>query len=419
MDTRSEEFSNDSNAEPSLAPNEQAELTRVEEPEITTDHTGATNRDYIPQETVIPVVNSPSTPHWTPEHSIKPSLPVDNAAEPVRTSRRFLVAYVTTIFSALSLLASGSWLGYVLVDYFLKDKSDTSSFYFDMAPIYISLMSTMIVFGLVYFVTSQYVARAVERDQVNLRDWRVYRVIYALFTAILVTAGASVLASFVYIPIAMSMVAEDMTWNQINTQLLGGVVTLLLIGLLIWGERLVKKGKKTWLQSLIVLVALLVLVVLTAIFPVGGKTDARYDARAADDLSSLEMAVNTYKTAHDDKLPASLSDLDLSDKPTLQQRLSRYSYTQKDSNEQKTKQAVLDYLSVQGTVGDNTGDGAGEYDSLLGKTTPGYQLCAKFRTDTTKSDNNKTLPLFSGSSSGTNEQSFTKHAKGSACFDRN
>lgn len=79
------------------------------------------------------------------KHLAHPSEPTpDTSHKP----RRFLVAYMTTVFSAITILYGVAWLGYVLIDHFLGTKKDTSGlFYFDMAPIYISIMSTLVIFA--------------------------------------------------------------------------------------------------------------------------------------------------------------------------------------------------------------------------------------------------------------------------------
>ncbi len=337
---------------------------------------------------------------------------------PQPKARRFLAAYITSILSALVLLAGASSLGYVLLGHFLTEKTDSWIWqYIDFAPIYLSTMTTMIVFGVLYLVVSQYVARQAANDTVGLRDWRAYRVVYAAFTAILVAVAASVVASLVYIPFALMFVADDLALHQISIQVLGGFNVLFWVGLLVWQERLIKNGKHSALQGVLVIVLAGALVGLTGVFPVGQETNNRFDKRVANDLSRIQSAITDYRDAHNGKLPASLDDIEL-DHDTTAARLGQYKYTpdkqvsSEDIGQVRPSQLLL-------TEDDAGQDGGQSYESYLRQQTiQKYKLCATFRTDTTKQEESP-LDNFSSLVSGTSAKTpFTKHIQGEVCFDR-
>lgn len=346
------------------------------------------------------------------------------------TARRFLAAYLTSALAALSLLGSAAFLGYVLLEHFIAPKKDEGLwYYFDFAPVYLATMTSMLVFGALYFVASQYVARQAARDEIGVKDWRVYKVVYAAFSAVLLVAAASVLASLLYIPLAQVLITEDLTSHQIAIQTLGGLHVLVWIGLLIWQERLVKNGTHTWLQGTVVTVLAVALVVLTGIFPVGGKTDDRYDKRVSADLSTLETAIDNYRTDNNERLPETLDDLDLEDDPTVEARVDEYTYTPKQTAESEDTAAMYsqeDLLKMQELdTADPTGASSDAYINSISvgaqvQDTSTYQICATFRTDTSSQDDPMTSLLGSlASETGVgNTDAFTKHAKGEVCFDR-
>lgn len=325
-------------------------------------------------------------------------------AQPQHASRRFLAAYITSILSALSLLGGATYLGYTLINHFVAEKSDSWVWqYVDFTPVHISVMTSMIVFGLLYLVTSQYVARAAAKDSVGLRDWRVYRIVYATFTATLLVIAASVIASLLYIPLAMLWFADDLELHQIVTQVAGGLHVLFWIGLLVWQERLVKNGKNAALQGMAVVVLTIALVVATGAFVVAGGIDERYDKRVASDLSRIQSAIAKYSVAHDGKLPAQLSSIEL-DAENTEARLGDYQYTVRQTSgaTRSAADSLLDY--------DNSYSSRSAYSSMRSQK---YQLCATFRTDTTNLEASPLDALTSGGSA-----SFSQHAKGKVCFDR-
>lgn len=343
------------------------------------------------------------------------------------SSRRFLAAYIASILSGLSLLTSGAFLGYSLLDHFLAPE-DTSQWsgYFDLAPLYLALITSMLVFGTLYLITSQYVARQVARDTVGVRDWRAYRVVYAAFTAVLLTVAASIIASLVYIPLAFLLVVQDYAAHEVWIQVLGGIHVLVWVAVLIWQERLVKQGREVALQGIFTAVLAILVVALASIFLVGSKTDERYDNRASSDLTVIASAIDTYKSNNAGKLPANLGVLDFKSSPLVEKRIEEYKYNVKQS--QSVNSMRESDLSRQRSLQDGDSDSvrilegvSSSYDpfsssSSRSQTRQSYELCASFRTKTTEDQGS---PLGALLTMGGAEKSFHVHNKGEVCFTRN
>ncbi len=373
-----------------------------------------------------PATSTSSSTSIVAKHLAHPSEPTpDTSHKP----RRFLVAYMTTVFSAITILYGVAGLGYVLIDHFLGIKKDTTSwFYFDMAPIYISIMATLIIFAIIYIVASRYVAKSASNDTIGLKDWRAYKVVYAFFSALLIVTGASVVAGLLYIPLAQLMIADDMQSNQILIQTLAGVHILIWIVLLIWQERLVKKARQSWLQGFIVVAGVVLVVVATGIFPVGSKTDERYDHRAESDLSTIESEISSYKSTHA-QLPSSLNDIKLDQDSPIKGRLNNYTYTVKTT--QKSISSIYeDYSDLfQSNSSTDEKQSVDTDTSALQKllsqtpripttqTVKTYELCATFRTDTTgKTNTDGAISALLGTNASSD--SFTSHKSGNVCFKR-
>ena len=341
-------------------------------------------------------------------------------AKPPQKARRFLAAYITSILSAFALLSGASYLGYMLLNHFLTEKSDSWVWqYVDLSPVNISVMASMVVFGTLYLACSQYAARQAGKDVIGVRDWRAYKIVYAFFSAVLLTTAASVIASLIYIPFAQMLIADDFATHQIVILVLGGLHVLLWLGVLIWQERLVKHGKYSALQGLFIIALAVPLVLLTAIYPVGSGIDTRYDKRVATDLSRIQRAIDEYKTKHDDRVPQNLSELDL-EHDTTEQRLANYKYTApaQDTSRTQTNLNVDDLREKIRTgvpLSEEESDRYVEYlDNSMPKAAQKYKLCAAFRTDTTQQETSPIDTLLGGSGS----KPFTQHAAGEVCFDR-
>lgn len=372
-----------------------------------------------------------SSASFTSEHTSEYKAPSTMVAAPPATSsapssRRFLAAYITSILSGLSLLSSGAFLGYSLLDHFLSPKESSQlSMYFDLSPLYLALITSMMIFGTLYLLTSQYIARQVAKDTVGVKDWRVYRVVYAGFTAVLLTLAASVIGSLLYIPLAVALVVQDYESHHIWIQVLGGLHVLVWIGVLIWQERLVKHGKNVALQGVATGALAVLIIVLSGIFLVANKVDERYDKRASSDLGEIQSTITTYRSNNAGKLPADLDALDFSSTPPIEKRLDDYKYTVKQPK-QNTQRSSSELSRQMQMLGGNSTD-VGSYDiredsydrysqdNRYQTTRPSYELCATFRTDTTKNTESPFGTLMGGTSS---ETSFYKHGTGEVCFER-
>lgn len=225
------------------------------------------------------------------------------------------------------------------------------------------------------------------------------------------------------------MIADDMQSNQILIQTLAGLHILVWIALLIWQERLVKKARQSWLQGFIVVAGVVLVVVATGIFPVGSKTDERYDHRAESDLSTIESKISSYKSTYA-QLPSSLNDIKLDQDSPIKGRLGNYTYTVKTT--QKSVSSIYEdysdlFQSNSSTDEKQTVDmDTSALQKMLSQrsripttqTVKTYEICATFRTDTTgkaKTDSGSISALLGATASG---DSFTNHKSGSVCFKR-
>lgn len=360
---------------------------------------------------------------------LNPSSVVDEAP----SARGFLFAYITSVFSSFALLAGVAFLGYALFNHFFNQPAPDEPelfFYFDPAPFYLSVMASLLVFGVLYLFTSRYAAHSVANNTVSERDWRIYRIVYALFAAYIIAAGASVLASILYIPLGHALIAEDMTSKQITVLVLGSLHVLLWIALLVWQERLVRHGKESMIHGTIVAVAAMVIIILVGVFPVGSKTNDRIDHRTTTDLETIERKIGAYASDAKGELPTNLGQLKFNDSP-IKDRLSKYRYTIKPSQKQAAASTAYDYDDLAETVSD--GVSADESKALMDlykssssnsstSTKKTYELCATFKTDTTA----KTRPdsIFDSLSSvaaqtkTTVADDFDRHKTGEVCFER-
>lgn len=383
-----------------------------------------------------PTVSDATPTDIPPTISTTNTFAVESINPDTHKARRFLIAYMTTVFSALSILYGTAWLGYVLTDHFLGPKKASDGwFYIDFAPFYIALMASLTVFGIIYIIASRYVAKSASNDTIGLKDWRAYKVVYAFFTALLLTTGASVVAGLAYIPLAQIMIADDLDAKRILVQTVASLHVLAWIGLLIWQERLVRKAKHSIIQGFVVVAGVAIVVLATGIFPVGSKTDERFDNRVASDLSAIESAIDVYQSKNK-KFPDQLASLTFEEDDTVKGRLKSYTYQVKTTQPTTNNQAA----KVSASVGNNStsdftySEDMSEldeeayynamYDSMYNQQTASkqqsYELCATFRTDTTSKKNEYTGTAILNTLSGTttNQASFTDHKQGKVCFTR-
>ncbi|RYF28346.1 MAG: hypothetical protein EOO17_04995 [Chloroflexi bacterium] len=345
-------------------------------------------------------------------------------------AKLFLFTYISSALSALSVLWGVSFLGYVVLDYLIKsDKPEVApAFYYDLAPLYISVMASVLIFGIVHIVTSRYAAKKVADDAVDVKDWRMYRIIYATFSSILAVISAAVIASLVFVPMAQTLIAEDFESRIITIQVIGAINVFAWVGLLLWQERLVKQGSVSIIQNIIVGVGVLSIIVATAALPIAGKQDDRLDARASADLESIEGAIDDFKNDNDGALPASLGELSI-ESNFVKKRISSYKYTVKESESvsksQATYQAPLEKSlgsrddSMSDLYGADSGIDSDEYaDMTKQQDSPGYRLCATFKTNTSQKTKDTSALGMYASTIGGNSASFRTHATGEVCFDR-
>lgn len=335
-------------------------------------------------------------------------------------AKRFLVAYLTSIFSALSLLSGTSFLVYVLLNHFLGEKSERSWLSLDLAPLYVAVMASTLVFAALYMVSTWYVARSAVRDEIGLRDWRVYKVIYSFFSALLLIVAALVISGLLYIPLAQLLISEDVSARQGIIQAIGGLYVLALTALLVWQERVVKNGRHTKLQGITVVLIAFVVVVLMVLFPIAARADQRHDYRTESDLSAIQTEVERYKIDHKGALPATLAELTFPDDSPIKQRIDGYTYTIKSSPMPAGGSSQTHLKSLQPTSGTNSLPSPfnplvpSRVSAQVSEKT--YDLCATFRTDTSENANDSVNPLAAIATVGSNSQQYESHKSGEVCF---
>lgn len=131
----------------------------------------------------------------------------------------------------------------------------------------------------------------------------------------------------------------------------------------------------------LVLLAIILAIIFIA-SPLQKQRSAYVDDLVVDDLQSITSAISTY-ASDKQKLPSTLSDVDLSKE--VKARLSSQKYEYKPTQNSSK-----------------------------------YQLCATFKTDASKNDENNPLSALSGASLNTTDtdQSPRTHKKGYQCFDK-
>jgi competence protein ComGC len=330
---------------------------------------------------------------------------------PTAGSNIFLVKQLALLFSGLSVLGGLISLGYVLLDHFIADKTSGSGAYnvgHYINSWHVWLVASIITFGGVYVWLSLTVQRALGTGLNSTNDSRVMVVARSIFMGILVIVATTLVAGLLYLLLSVTLAAADISWRDAMIEIFGAVNGLLWIGVLLWQQHLLGKQSSNRLPVIVIAAGIVLLALLTAIFPILSNRAETIDRRTVSDLTTIQSSILTYKYKHD-RLPSSLSDLTI-DESSTKGRLDDYKYKVTSSS---TSSSSLDDLFGSSS---SSSYSIGKYSRQT------YQLCATFKTDTTDAASDSPTPAYGGISEGvstTNRtQSFSVHEKGEQCFDR-
>ncbi len=311
----------------------------------------------------------------------------------------YLFQYVTMLVTGLVLLTLVSVAMFALLEHWLGDTNEASFLtqYVYSFHVYL-LVSLVLTAGL--HVWMRWKTSDVSEDETPA-----VRVFRAIFLTILSLTILSALGAIVYLLVDMMLGTANETSKSLWLAVLGSGQVIVWSALLWWYFRAERSGMQMVYLGAATLVTLAV-AVLVVVFPIMSKRDAVIDARTSSDLEAIVTAVGTY-TSKNNKLPAALSDVKLEDE-RVKSRLGSYEY-------QVTESKPAEGNETAPTAGDDMFS----LDSLLDEdyyktqtSTFSYKLCATFKTDTSKDEEEGgVIPLFYPSSSMSN------HPSGKHCFD--
>lgn len=309
---------------------------------------------------------------------------------PVSSGRFYLLQYVTMLLSGLILLSLVTLTGYALVDQWLGDPKAGMAMFSDFSYYYyLCLLVGMVLFGGLH-VWMRLRTTSIDADN----QPAVAKGFLAVFIAILAVSIVGALGAIAYVGVDTLLGTGNYSTKEVWIVVLDALQVVLWSSLMWWHFKY-SAGAKLYAIAAGVLVALAA--ILLVIFPIMARRDTVIDSRTSNDLTAIVSAVNKY-VEKNNKLPASLRDVELNEK--IASRVGTYEYeatTQESGTTPKVPQDDLFY----------------EYGRPSG-TTFSYKLCATFKTDTNKEDDDQ--PVFLSMMYGGSGMS--KHPSGRHCFDQ-
>lgn len=321
------------------------------------------------------------------EETISPdeAVIVPNSALLVSSGKFFLFRYVTMLVSGLVLLSLLSFAGFAVLNHWLGESTPAMFSGLEYYA-YLYLLVGIAVFGALHVWMRMRTANVTD-DQPSAT--RVFR---AIFLTILVLTIVGSLGAMVYVGVDTLLGTGDYSPKGTWLIMLDSLQVIFWAALLWWYFKQPRTMAVAYAAGAGVVVC--VMAVLLLILPIFAKRDAVIDSRTTSDLSAISVKINEY-TRKNNKLPGSLGDVKLDDK--LASRVGKYEYQPGGAPTPKSAPTTLEeYLN---------------YSSSSADSGFSYKLCATFKTDTTKNENDITfLSYFGGSGS-------SKHPSGRHCFD--
>lgn len=300
----------------------------------------------------------------------------------------FLFQYVTLLASGLVLLALLSWSGFALLNHWLGEKSAANMFSGFEYYLYIYLLVSLVVFGGLHAWMRMRVGDVAQDSQPSAT--RVFR---AIFLTILALTIAGAVGVMLYVGADMLLGTGDYSAKSMWLILLDSLQVILWAVLMWWYFKQPRAAAPVYALAAAAVVG--VVAVLLVVLPIFSKRDAVIDSRTSSDLSTISTEISEY-TKKNNKLPESLRDIKLDDK--VASRIGKYEYQPGQAASPKSAPTTFEeYLSYS--------PGA---DSSFS-----YKLCATFKTDTMKEEDDDPIFLSYFTSSG-----MAKHPSGRHCFDQ-
>lgn len=340
----------------------------------------------------------------TMERPERPVVPVRKEVvmpEPARLKTKgfYLFQYVTMLASGLVLLTLVSIGMFALLEHWMGDAEEASFLTQYVYSFHVYLLVSLVLAGGLH-LWMRWKTSASDEDETPA-----VKVFRAIFLTILALTILGALGAIVYLLVDAMLGTANETAKGMWLAILGSGQVIVWSALLWWYFRAQRSGMQVIYMAAVALITLVVAVLLV-VFPIMSKRDAVMDARTSSDLEAIVTAVGTYASKNN-KLPAALTDVKLEDE-RVASRLGSYEYqvTQSTPKESETTPLTRDMF----------GDLEGLLDEDYYKTETdsfSYKLCATFKTDTTKKEEEGgVIPLFYPSSGMSN------HPSGKHCFDQ-
>lgn len=320
------------------------------------------------------------------ESSVQPEVIVKEVPVADTPKRLFLFHYVTMLVSGLILVSLLSFTGFAVLDHWLGEQGPANIFNSFEYYAYLYLLVSLIVVGALH------VWMRVRVGSVLQEDYPAVKVFRTIFLTILTLTILGSIGTMVYVGVDMLLGTGDYSAKSTWLIMLNSLQVIVWAALLWWYFKQSRAMAIAYVAAVGAVVS--VMAVLLLVLPVFSKRDAVIDARTTSDLSAIVAKISEY-TKKNNKLPASLSDVKLDDK--VASRVEKYEYQPGQAAAPKSAPTTLeDYL---------------DYSSSSSSSSFSYKLCANFKTDTTKNEDDITfLSYFGGSST-------SEHPSGRHCFD--
>lgn len=299
----------------------------------------------------------------------------------------FLFQYVAMLVSGLILLSLLSFTGFALLNHWLGEATPTGIFSGFEYYAYMYLLVSLVLFGTLHVWMRVRVGEVANDDQPQAT--RVFR---AIFLTILILTIVGSVGAMLYVGVDMLLGTGDYSAKSTWLIMLDSLQVILWAALLWWYFKQPRAMAMAYTVGMAVVVG--IMAVLLVVLPLFSKRDAVIDSRTSSDLSAITAKVSEY-TKKNNKLPAALSDVKLDDK--VASRAGKYEYQPGQAAAPKSTPTTQDdYLSYSPSASDSSFS---------------YKLCATFKTDTAKNEDDTTfLSYFGGSET-------SKHPSGHYCFD--
>jgi type II secretory pathway pseudopilin PulG len=401
---------------PDVKPDALPENPRPEAP-VQSSETLASPQDYVDYNIPAIEVEQPSVQpaSYTPVTPVTPTqaafgVGAVSKAIPAIAFGGFLMKYIASLFAGISVLYGLSSLGFALLDHFINQPAGVKiGSLFNASSLvstwHVWLVASLLTFAVLYLTLSRSAGKYIAGDLVSKKELQVAEVARAIFTAILIISATSLMASLVFTLLNGTLAAADIDGKDIAIQVVGSILAFAWIGILVWHQTSIHLRGKNGVAGAILTIGVALLAVLASVFLLATGRNAVIDSRTVSDLSTVQSALMSYKSAHDD-YPEKLSVLTIEDE-AVKGRLAKYTYTRTEATKQASLQQKYSDMIDSGSMYDSL-------DTLSDNSTsvePGYKLCANFLTDASASGSSLTTQSYSSTST------FYSHGKGEHCVD--